>query len=39
MVLIAPAKAPGWSSSFEYNELTRGLTRVFDAVRGVDVVL
>lgn len=38
IVLIAPAKAYGLSPSFEFNDSTRGLTRVFKAVNGVDVV-
>lgn len=31
-------KAPDWGPSFECGESTRGLARVFDAIRGVDVV-
>ena len=38
IVLIAPAKAYGLGPSFESNDSTRGLTRVFEAVHGVDVV-
>ena len=35
IVLIAPAKAYALRPSFEFNDSTRGLTRVFEAVNVV----
>lgn len=38
IVRTAPARACGWSLGFDFNESTRNLIRVLEAVRVVDVV-
>lgn len=38
IVRIVPARACGWNLDLEFNESSRGLSRILEAVRVFDVV-